>query len=214
MELTMEVNAMTAGIDKAADQALLDATLTYVAAHPDTRIDGFREPVANWGKDWSGVSPAHLAASDILEQSLPQTSSGTRALMEAYVRERATRYWEQSYTSADKAVGDDMLANYGYAEIIGKRGPFVSDRVRAGVGVFGPNVDYPPHRHQAEEIYVILAGSAEFRLGDDADPEVRNTGNVIHVPSMLTHGFRMTDDPLVIFYLWQSGDLREKSTFV
>lgn len=198
---------------KAADQTLLEATLAYVANHADGRMDGFREPVANWGTDWRGAAPTHLPASDILakchEGSLPET----RDLMDHFIRERGSRHWEQSYTRADALVGDDMLAGYGFAEIIGKRGPFVSERVRAGIGVFGQGIDYPPHRHKAEEIYMILAGSADFQLGNGA-PMRRAAGDLVHVPSYLVHGFRMKDEPMIVFYLWKDGDLREKSTFV
>ena len=209
------VTGMTAEIDEAADRTLLDATLDYVAEHPDDKFDGFRQSVANWGTQWTGVAPKHLAASDLLNVALPLAKPATREhdLMELFVRERASRYWEQSYTSADTAVSDDMLSYYGYTEIVGKRGPFVSNGVRAGVGIFGSSVDYPAHRHAAEEVYVILAGSATFRLGDGT-PKLRTAGDVIHITSQLVHGFRMGDETMVIFYLWQGGDLREKSTFV
>lgn len=204
---------MTRPLDKTADQRLLDAILAYVANHGDGKMDRFREPVANWGTDWHSVAPAHLPASDILEQCLALTNPDTRGLMDSLVRERASRNWEQSYTKSDKAVGDDMLAKYGFAEIIGERGPFVSARVRAGIGVFGKGINYPPHRHQAEEIYVVLAGSADFRFGDTA-PAKYSVGNLIHVPPQMIHGFTTGKEPLVVFYLWKGGDLREKSTFV
>ena len=202
-------------IDAAADRRLLDATLAYVAGHADGKFDAFREAVAGWGEDWTGVAPAHLAASDLLADALPLAGDGTaeRALMSLYVQDRASRHWEQSYTAADAAVGADMLAGYGYTEIVGKRGPFLSERIRAGVGVFAAGVDYPAHRHRAEEIYVVLAGSGTFRLGDAA-PETRAAGTVVHVTSQLVHGITMGEEPLVILYLWRGGDLREKSTFV
>jgi len=198
---------------KAEDQTLLEATLAYVANHRDNRIDGFREPVANWGTIWRGVAPAHLPASDILAQSRERGLPETRDLMDYFIRARDSRHWEQTYTRADSLIGDDMLETYGFAEIIGKRGPFVSERVRAGVGVYGQGIDYPPHRHKAEEIYIILAGSADFKLGN-GDPVRREAGDLVHVPSYLVHGYRMTDEPLIVFYLWKDGDLREKSTFV
>lgn len=206
---------MAAAIDRETDQRLLDATLAYVAGHSDEKFDPFRDAVANWGDEWEGVAPVHMTASDLLVSSVQYANPGTaeHALMELYVQERATRYWEQSYTAADTAVGADMLAGYGYAEIVGKRGPFLSDRIRAGVGVFAANVYYPAHKHLAEEIYVILAGSGTFKLGADA-PVRRSVGDVIHITSHLVHGFNMTEEPLVFLYLWQGGDLREKSTFV
>lgn len=200
---------------KTADQRLLEATLAYVAGHADRRFDAFREAMVDWGEDWTDIAPVHLPASDLLAKALPLAKPGTaeQELMRLYVKERASRHWEQSYTAADEAVGADMLAGYGYTEIVGKRGPFLSERIRAGVGVFAAGVDYPAHRHRAEEIYGILAGAGTFRLGATA-PERRTAGAIVHVRSQLVHGITMDTEPLVILYLWQGGDLREKSTFV
>jgi len=205
---------MSGSIDETADRRLLDATLAYVVEHADRRFDPFRDAVTHWGERWNGVAPVHLPASDLLADALPRAESGTaeRALMSLYVEERASRRWEQSYTAADETVGADMLAGYGYAEIVGKCGPFLSKRVRAGVGVFAAGVDYPAHRHQAEEIYVVLAGSGTFRLGG-RPPERQTAGAVVHVAPGRVHGITMTTEPLAVLYLWRGGDLREKSTF-
>ncbi len=156
------------------------------------------------------MPPRHLAASDTLAGCVGLTAPDTHDLVAAFTAERVTRKWEQSYTKSENVVGDDMLSGYGFAEVIGKHGPFVSERVRAGIGVWGPHIDYPPHRHAAEEVYVVVAGSAEFDLGE---PVVRHAGEAVYVPSMMTHGFRTKDQPLAVFYIWQAGDLREKSTF-
>jgi mannose-6-phosphate isomerase-like protein (cupin superfamily) len=201
---------------EAIDSRLLKATLEYIASHRDEKMDLFRENLINWGTEWAGVTSAHLAASDILATAYASAEPATPEyeLMRAFVEERASRHWEQSYSKTDAAVGADMLANYGYAEIIGKQGPFVSACIRAGVGVFGPDIDYPPHCHQAEEVYVILVGSAEFRVGGGARAERRKARDTVQIPSMQHHGFRTTLEPVVILYLWQGGDLREKSTFV
>ena len=201
---------------KAIDNRLLKATLEYIASHRDEKMDLFRENLFNWGTKWTGVTSVHLAASDIFATSYASAKPATPEyeLMRAFVEERASLHWEQSYSKADTAVGADMLANYGYAEIIGKEGPFVSDCIRAGVGVFGPGIDYPPHCHQAEEVYVILEGSAEFRVGRGARAERRMARDTVQIPSMQHHGFRTTLEPVVILYLWQGGDLREKSTFI
>ena len=206
---------MGGSTDKATDQRLLEATLAYVASHADRRFDAFREAVADWGEGWTGVAPVHLPASDLLADALPLAGPGTaeRELMGLYVKERASRHWEQSYTSADSAVGTDMLSSYGYAEIVGEQGPFVSTRIRAGIAAYGPHLDYPLHRHQAEEIYAVLAGGALCSLGDD-EPALRKPGDVLYHAPNVAHGLRTTGEPLVIAYLWQNGDLREKPGFV
>jgi mannose-6-phosphate isomerase-like protein (cupin superfamily) len=68
------------------------------------------------------------------------------------------------------------------------------------------------HYHRAEEIYIPLAGSAEFVLGDRG-PVTRRAGDVIYVEPEMPHGFRTSDRYLAVYYLWQAGDLRQTSTF-
>ena len=196
----------------ASDQRLLDAILEFVARHPDPAVERFKEGVANWGSEWRPVAAQHLPAADTLGRTVALADDHTRPLVALFEAEKGTRKWEQSYSKTDGVVGDDMLSGYGFAEVIGKLGPFVSERVRSGIGVWGPGIDYPAHQHAAEEVYIVLAGSAEFML-DDGPNQARQAGDVVHVRSMRRHGFRTTGDPLVVFYIWQDGDLREKSSF-
>ncbi|MEM7222239.1 MAG: dimethylsulfonioproprionate lyase family protein [Pseudomonadota bacterium] len=200
---------------KESDTRLRDAILAFVAAHPDPAVGRFKAALADWGEDWRAAAPHHLPAADTLGQTLALSAPETRDLLALFVQERASRKWEQSYTRVDGVVGEDMLAGYGFAEVIGKQGPFVSTRVRAGIGVWGPQITYPAHRHQAEEVYVVLAGSAVFSLGEGerASSARQRAGTAVHVSPLLTHGFRTEDEPLAVFYLWQAGDLREKSSF-
>ncbi|MEQ8651314.1 MAG: dimethylsulfonioproprionate lyase family protein [Kiloniellales bacterium] len=201
--------------DQQSDRRLLEAVLSFVADHSHPNLRRFKKALADWGQDWVAVPPCDLPMVEILSESLPLASTETRVLLDCVLRERHARRWEQSYTKADGLVGDDMLASYGFAEVIGKLGPFLSTKVRAGIGVWGPNIDYPPHRHQAEEIYIPLAGAAAFRLlrGEALSVETRGVGEAVYVPSMLTHGFHTLDQPLVVLYIWQAGDLRETSRF-
>ena len=198
---------------EATDQLLLNAILKFIDERPERSVDGFRDAVSHWGEQWCGVTPVHLPAADLLEQMLEHTHAHTRDILSLFFRHKAALHWEQAYSRTDASVADHMLANYGYAEIIGKQGPFLSTRIRAGIAVYGPGIDYPLHRHQAEEIYIVLAGGAAFRLGD-SEPVASSPGTVIHHSSMLPHGLHTGDNTLVIFYLWQGGNLREKPTFV
>ena len=202
--------------NRVGDQRLLSAIQDFVATHPHPDVQRFNDGIAEWGQEWLKVSPTHLPVTDTFASTLSHATDETRVLLSAFIEEKASRKWEQSYTQADGVVGRDMLADYGFAEVIGKLGPFVSTRIRSGIGVWGPNIVYPAHRHQAEEVYVLLAGSAEFQRGqgDDASVEIKNAGDVVFVPSKLIHGFRTMEEPLVVFYIWQAGDLREISTFV
>lgn len=195
------------------DHRLLVAIQEFVAIWPAAEIDPFRDDIANWGETPAEVMPHHLPAADTLAGCEPHANDATRDLLALMIETRATRHWEQSYSKADGVVSDAMLADYGFAEVIGKRGPFVSDRVRSGIGLYGPNIHYPPHRHAAEEVYLPLAGEAVFEMDGVAEPAPRGPGDAVLMPSNRVHGFRTGDLPFAVFYIWRAGDLREKSTF-
>lgn len=194
------------------DLELLDSVREFALAHPHPAVQRFRESMRDWGDDWVAVEHTHLPAANFLGGTIPTGNQQTRALLETFERHRNHLRWEQSYRKEDGVVPDAMLEGYAFAEIIGKQGPFVSDRIRAGIGIYGPGIEYPRHQHQAEEIYIVLAGGADFKIG--AAEEARyETGDVVSVESNTWHGFRTCDQILVIYYLWQAGDLRQISNF-
>ncbi len=201
--------------DAQSDRRLLDALLSFVAGHNHPELQRFKERMADWGRDWIAVPRRHLPVADTLSMAVSLAPADTQGLLGLFEREKRSRKWEQSYSKADGLVGDAMLSGYGFTEVIGALGPFVSSKVRAGIGIWGPAIDYPPHRRQAEEVYVPLAGAAEFRLGTGKglSVETRGVGDAVYVPSMLTHGFRTLDQPFVVLYIWQAGALRQKSSF-
>ncbi len=197
---------------KAVQQALLNALIEFTLGQDHRAMQPFKEEMRNWGTDWIDVPSAHLPAREWLTRMAPCASPGSGKMLRLFEQYRDALCWEQSYTKEDGVVGEEMLRAYGFAEIVGKQGPFLSDRVRSGIGVWGPRITYPIHRHQAEEIYIVLAGSAVFTVGDGSHREC-GQDEVVHVPSMTPHGFRTREDPLAVYYIWRNGDLREISTF-
>jgi hypothetical protein len=121
----------------------------------------------------------------------------------------ASLAWRQTYSVAE--VGAHFLRNYGWAEILSPRArPTATPQISCGVLVLGPDTFYPPHRHEAEEIYLPLAGTAEWRQGDDdASWRRRSPGTLIHHSSEEPHAMRTGDEPLLAMYLWRSADLRQ-----
>ncbi len=194
------------------DLELLDAVRDFALRHSHPAVQKFSDSMQNWGDDWVSIEPTYLPAADFLAEAIANTDQQTRPLVETFAQHKNRMHWEQSYKKADDVVPDAMLEGYAFAEIIGKRGPFISDRIRAGMGIWGPDILYPRHQHQAEEIYIVLAGAAEFKIG--VDDETRHVaGDVVYVQSNMPHGFRTTDQSLVVYYLWQAGDLRQTSSF-
>ena len=194
------------------DLELLDAVCSFTLDHPHPDLDRFKTSMLDWGETWQAVTPAYLPAAEYLDAANKPTNPQARTLIDLFERHKNRLRWEQSYRKDEGLVSDAMLDGYGFAEIIGQRGPFVSERIRAGIGIWGPHIDYPRHQHEAEEIYVVLAGCAEFKVGSTRETW-RNTGEVVYVESNTPHGFRTNAQGLVVYYLWQSGDLRQQSKF-
>ena len=115
-----------------------------------------------------------MVARPVVARSLPVVSSlqglspyaapGTRALVEATATLAGDLDWRQTYSSAD--FGQRFLDNYGWSEWIGDRGAFISDAIACGVLMLGPDTEYPAHSHEAEELYLPLAGRAWWRAGE------------------------------------------------
>ena len=74
------------------------------------------------------------------------------------------------------------------------------------VGYWGEGLHYPDHSHVQEEHYLVLAGSAWFRWGDDPYRRV-GPGQIFHTPPGAVHAAEMRDEPLLAMALWRAEDL-------
>jgi Dimethlysulfonioproprionate lyase len=165
-------------------------------------------------RDW----PRELIARPVGARSLPVVAAldglsrfagpGTRALVDAIAALAGELEWRQTYTVAD--FGQRFLDNYGWNEWIGERGAFVSDAIACGVLMLGPDIEYPTHSHEAEELYLPLAGRAQWRSGK-SEWRLRAPGAWIHHPSWTIHAMRTEREPLLAAYVWRAGDLSAKS---
>ena len=194
------------------DLELLTAVRDFTFQHSHPMVAKFKPGMRNWGDDWREVQASHLPAADLVGPSLKNARALTRPLLQNFADHSHRLRWEQTYRAEDRLVPQSMLDGYGFADVIGEHGPFVSDRIRCGILVFGPGIDYPSHHHAAEEIYILLAGNADFTLHGEA-PARRRAGDVVYVDPNRPHALATRKKALVIFYLWQGGDLRQKSDF-
>ena len=194
------------------DLELLDAVRSFTLDHPHPDLNRFKASMRDWGEAWQAITPAYLSAANYLDTANRSANPQTHTLITLFEHHKNRLRWEQSYRKGEGLVPDAMLDGYGFAEIIGQRGPFISERIRAGIGIWGPHIDYPRHQHEAEEIYVVLSGCAQFKVGS-ARKIWRGTDEVVYVESNTPHGFRTTKQSLVVYYLWQAGDLRQQSQF-
>lgn len=187
---------------------ILTATHAFLRERRDLRVDQFLE-----GFDWSMPARDTIAARLPCLRHLPRAveiaGAECRALASALLAAADDLAWGRTYTAED--FGARFIDNYGWTELFGTRGAFVSDRMAGGFLLLGPDIEYPDHHHVAEEIYVPLTGGTEWRKAD-APYAVRPAGTVIHHPSEVSHAMRTGKEPLLAFYLWRGGPLAQKST--
>jgi hypothetical protein len=116
--------------------------------------------------------------------------------------------WNQTYSAEDFGAG--FLEKYGWTEFIGQRGPIASYRMACGVLLLGPEIEYPRHSHEAEEVYVPLTGPTLWQRSDQ-DWTYRAPGRPVYHSSWVPHAMRTEKVPLLALYLWRGGDLVQKS---
>ena len=160
----------------------------------------------------SGASTARPGASMTVGGASTTVGASTTMLAAALVErlaETATSFaWHQTYTNRD--LDDEFLNNYGWSELIGLCGPLCSERLAGGFLMLGPHTLYPRHRHEAEEIYVPLAGAAAWQQGDGIWRE-KTPGGLIHHASREPHAMRTAAEPLLALYLWRGTGLSQPS---
>lgn len=137
--------------------------------------------------------------------------AGTRALVGEIRRAAGSLAWRQSYDARE--VGTLFLAHYGWAEIVGLTGELPSEHIACGFLLLGPRTHYPPHAHEAEEIYVPLSGTATWQKGAERWLE-RSPGSIVHHSRHEPHSMRTGDEPLLALYLWRSDRLAQPSRLV
>jgi quercetin dioxygenase-like cupin family protein len=116
--------------------------------------------------------------------------------------------WRQSYTRDE--IDAAFLQNYGWSELLRPAEKRTSAQISCGVVVLGPRTLYPHHRHEAEEIYVPLSGTAAWQQGDALWRE-HPPGKLIHHLSEEPHAMRTGEEPLLALYLWRSTDLAQRA---
>ena len=125
--------------------------------------------------------------------------------------------WRQTYGAADLRGAADFgaafLRGYGWSEFIGLRGPVPSTELACGVLLLAPGVVYPPHAHQAAEVYLPLSGTAEWQQGDGGFVPVPPGSVISHAP-WVPHAMRAGPEPMLALYLWRGGDLAAKSVIL
>jgi hypothetical protein len=179
---------------------LLTRALAALAPHLPAGVTAPRGPFA-------ATIPPDACRLPVLA-SLPEladlASPRTRKLTEAAVAGTPALCWRQTYDGRNVAA--TFLDRYGWAELLGPYGLFASDSARLGFLLLGKGTLYPSHAHAAEELYLVLAGTADWQKGEEPWRPMP-PGTTIHHTPHLPHAMRTAAEPLLAMYLWWGADL-------
>jgi hypothetical protein len=190
-------------------------TAVNIAARIKELLQSLREPaLGDFLAEWPRTPAPRVVAPSSLPvlRWLPDIAGDPDAfaidLVAAVCRAAPSLAWRQTYTAKD--LDGAFLDNYGWSEILGLRGPLACERIACGFLLLGPSTHYPRHRHEAEEIYVPLRGTAAWQQGDAVWRD-RPPGTAIHHASGEPHAMRTGQSPLFALYLWRSANLAQKA---
>lgn len=116
-------------------------------------------------------------------------------------------FWIQTYT--EEEVGRDFLNRYGYFELFGPTGHFITNRLRGYAAYWGNGLDYGWHNHKAEEIYFCLAGEGLFKAEGEEDCSVTAGETKYHASNQM-HAMTTSAQPFLCLAFWRGdgmGDL-------
>ena len=113
-------------------------------------------------------------------------------------------HWAPPQTSAEPLYRDHSHFKT-HVELIGPNGLAASSKVRIGLYGMLPNCEYGLRTHPAEEIYIMLAGSAFWKVADSPYQQLF-PGERSHHHSMVPHATRTGEDAFMSVYVWD-GDI-------
>lgn len=187
---------------RAALDALLAAARDWHGALPALREF---EP---WPDDltYAARAPHPLPVIAHLQADPGTASARSHPLRDALVAAAPHIEWRHTYTEAE--VGRDFLNRYGWFELAGPYGHYVSHQCRLTVGYWGPHLNYGWHQHAPEEIYSIVSGRALFRLDGAEDQELGPEQTRLH-GSDQPHAMDTHDQPVLAFVMWRGDGLAD-----
>ena len=160
---------------------------------------------AKWPDDLTNANlqPRIIPATKLVENFSLNGTSETNLLIKAIKGNINLAHWKRTYKTEE--VGFDFLNRYGYYELFGPFGHFYSTQIRGFIGFWGNGLNYDWHSHEAEEIYLILGGSALFRTKEEENIVKKNETQT-HC-SWQSHSMITDNEPILTFVLWRGSGI-------
>lgn len=180
----------------------LEAARLWHAALPEANA------FCPWPTDlvWTDRAPHHIPATEQIVHHAGETSRLSAPLTHALQTLSPHLEWRLTYTAEE--VGQHFLDHYGWFELAGPQGHFITHQTRITVGYWGTGLDYPRHQHLAEELYTIVSGRALFQTDGEPDEELGAEGTRLHT-SHQPHALNTADSPLLVLVFWRGEGLAD-----
>ena len=146
------------------------------------------------------LEPHQLPVLRHLDMVKPSGDAAIDAVLEEFLRLAPALPWCRTVGYLDM-LSSDYLDNYGYVQLLGPDSIVEHPAVRVGIGLWGPNLHYPAHHHEAEELYHVLAGEPSFADGNGISRSTR-PGDAVHHAPWQVHSQDFGATPTVLLYCW------------
>jgi len=147
----------------------------------------------------------HLARA-LLQQETSLQAGQFAALADLIQKTAPDMCWRDIYTPPPQAKDKDAYEfsnRLGCYSLIGKNAPYSSDALRLFIVYMPANLHYPWHTHPAEEIYLVISGSAIFKRQNHLDEHLREGQTMFH-QSQQPHAIITKDEPLLSLVAWRN----------
>ena len=189
-------------------ERLIGATERLIATRTQQFIAGTAVPWSH-PAERRAVQPQSLPAVRHLPQCLVSAPQAMRPVVEALQAAAPVLAWRQTYSAAQ--MSPQFLDQYGWSELVGLAGAVPSRACAVGFLLLGPGIKYPPHHHEALELYVPLAARAAWWRAQHGWQDVE-PGETVRHEAWEPHAMRTGSEPLLALYLWRSGNLDQHAT--
>ena len=146
------------------------------------------------------VTPYHCTCSDVFEHDTDLSSNHYPDLQSAILDARKLVHWRETYRGTD--IGDDFMDRFGCYCIIGENAPFMSEAIRLFMVYMPAHLYYPWHHHPAEEMYMVVSGSAVFKRKSCPD-EVLIEGDTSFHKSNQPHAMETLENSVLCLVAWR-----------
>lgn len=177
-------------------------------AHDSEPAVRLNAAVDRLGQEFQPVEAIRTATCDWLDTALAAAPPETAALVDAVAPVTAMAEWREGPRAGAPEGFDD---GYAYVALVGPGGQIPAPDCRVGLYLQRPGLHYPAHAHDAEELYFILSGTADWQAGErrfTAAP-----GHLIHHAPAETHVMATGKAPLLAFFAWL-GDIEGRYWFL